>query len=203
MAQQKFITSHKTRVKRANEYIKNSPERITIIDREAFVEFYLLEDIERLYKYRLSKEQAKVPETHAGELAKQRNMQKFSNILEIFQSVIEIAWALIDDAHYKEVWRAINEHALMIAAGSSKNLDALEEMGRDLLRKVFDDAVQVGIIKQKMDEDIEDLEAHDANARTVSGLPSAEEIGELLKAAEAVIPDMTEEKVRKPKPNIQ
>ena len=54
MAKTTFITSHRMRVKKANETIKNLPERISVFDREAYVEFFLLEDIVRLYDYRLT-----------------------------------------------------------------------------------------------------------------------------------------------------
>ena len=69
-AQTKFITSHRVRVARANELINQLPERISIIDREAYVEFFLLEDIVRLYEYRLNQERKKNVETKAGEMTK-------------------------------------------------------------------------------------------------------------------------------------
>ena len=54
--QSKTIRSHRARVRQANEALKNDPklskERISIVDREALVEFYLLEDIVDLYQVR-------------------------------------------------------------------------------------------------------------------------------------------------------
>ena len=68
-------------MKQANETLKNNPrykrERISIIDREAFVEFYLLEDIVKLYNIRLKEEQAYVPQGRADEKGKRANIENF------------------------------------------------------------------------------------------------------------------------------
>ena len=57
---EKIIRSHRQRVKAAKDLIPSNPiyrgERISIVDREAFVEFFLLEDIRRLYQMRLKRE---------------------------------------------------------------------------------------------------------------------------------------------------
>lgn len=66
MQQQKFITSHRDRVQRAIKLISNLSEHISIFDREAFVEFFLLEDIERLYRSRYQKVKGRNPTTREG-----------------------------------------------------------------------------------------------------------------------------------------
>ena len=189
MKQQKFITSHRFRVSRAKRAIQNSPERISIFDREAYVEFYLLEDIVRLYEYRLEAEKRKVVTTRAGELGKNRNIEKFSAIINIFKSAIEIAWSEITSGNYKNVWKAINEHALMIAAGSMKNLPELRQLAVALLKELSEEALAATQENAEFNEQLDDLESHEANVRSVRGLPSAEEIDELVRAAEVAIPD--------------
>lgn len=67
----KIIRSHRARSKQAKEMLKNNDEyrgeTISIIDREAFVEFYLLEDIVRLYNNRLKREKNYTPQGRADE----------------------------------------------------------------------------------------------------------------------------------------
>lgn len=197
--QAKFITSHRSRVKRAEAYRKNSPEKISIFDREALVEFYLLEDIVRLYEYRLNEEKKKKVETRAGEMSKKRNMEKFSAIINIFKSAIEIAWGEITSGNYKAVWSAIPEHALMVAANSLKYLPELRDLAVRLLRALSNDALEATQQNALFDESLDEIEDHEANVRRVKGLPSAEEIDEVIRAIEIAIP---EEKKNKSKPNI-
>lgn len=198
MQQQKFITSHRYRVKRAVELIKKWPEKITIFDREAFVEFFLLEDIVRLYEYRLDREQKKQVETRAGEMTKKRNIEKFVAIINIFKSATEIAWGEITSGNYKAVWRAIPEHALMVAANSLKYLPELRDLAVRLLKTLSKDALEATQQTVLFDEELDEIEDHEANVRSVKGLPSQEEINEVIKAIEIAIP---EEKRNNNKPN--
>ena len=198
--QAKFITSHRSRVKRAEEARKNSPEKISIFDR-AFVEFYLLEDIVRLYEYRLDLEQKKKVETRAGEMAKKRNIEKFAAIVNIFKSAIEIAWGEITSGNYKAVWSAIPEHALMVAANSLKYLPELRDLAVKLLRALSNDALEATQQNVLFDESLDEIEDHESNVRRVKGLPSAEEIDEVIRAIEVAIPDDKKNK-NKPNPNI-
>lgn len=199
--QVKFITSHGNRVKRAEEYRKNSPEVISIFDREAFVEFYLLEDIVRLYKYRLEGEQNKKVETRAGAMTKKRNIEKFSAVINIFESAIEIAWGEITSGNYKAVWSAIPEHALMRAANSLKHLPELRDLSVKLLRSLSNDALEATAQNADFDQSLDEIEDHEANVRRVKGLPSADEIEEVIRAIEIAIPAETK-KANKPNPNI-
>lgn len=188
MQQQKFITSHRTRVKRAKDALKDSPEKVTLIDREAYVEFYLLEDVVRLYEYRLEQEKRKVMTTRAGERGKNANVEKFSAIINLFNSAIEIAWGQITSGNYSAVWKAIPEHALSIAASSIKNLPALRKIAVDLLKELLDEAVVASAENIAFEEDQDRLDAHDANVRSVKGLPSPEEVDALIRAVEVAIP---------------
>ena len=197
----KFITSHRSRVKRAEEARKNLPEKISIFDREALVEFYLLEDIVRLYQYRLDVEQKKHVETRAGQMAQKRNIEKFTAIINIFKSAIEIAWAEITSGNYKAVWRAIPEHALMVAANSLKYLPELRDMAIRLLRALSDDALTASEQNVLFNESLDEIEDHEANYRRIHDLPSAEEIDEIIRAVEVAIPDSAQSK-SKSKPNI-
>lgn len=201
-SQAKFITSHKSRVKRAEEARKNSPEKISIFDREAFVEFYLLEDIVRLYEYRLDMEQKKIVETRAGEMTKKRNMEKFAAIVNIFKSAIEIAWGEITAGNYKAVWSSIPEHALMVAANSLKYLPELRDLAVKLLRTLSNDAMEATEQNVLFDESLDEIEAHEANVRSVKGLPSAAEIDEIIRAVEVAIPDAKESSKIRPKQNL-
>ena len=197
--QAKFITSHRSRVKRAEEYRKNSPEKISIFDREALVEFYLLEDIVRLYEYRLSEEQKKKVETRAGEMSKKRNMEKFSAIINIFKSAIEIAWGEIASGNYKAVWSAIPEHALMVAASKLKYLPELRELAVRLLKTLSNEALEATQQNVLFEESLDEIEDHESNFRRVKGLPSTDEIDEIIKAVEVAIPD--EKKISRSKLN--
>lgn len=198
---QKFITSHRFRVKRAEEARKNSPEKISIFDREAFVEFYLLEDIVRLYEYRLEMEKKKNVETRAGEMAKKRNIEKFTALINIFKSAIEIAWGEITSGNYKAVWKAIPEHALMVAANNLKYLPELRDLAVRLLKTLSEEALEAVGQSVAFDESLDDIEAHDANVRTVRGLPSEAEIDEIIRAVEVAIPNEVAGKKSKPKLN--
>lgn len=199
--QVKFITSHGYRVKRANEYRKNSPEKISIFDREALVEFYLLEDIVRLYEYRLDLEKKKKIEKRAGELATKKNIEKFVAVVDIFKSAVEVAWAHITAGNYKAVWSAIPEHALMVAANSLKYLPELKNLAIKLLRSLSNDALYATQQAVLLDEALDEIEDHEANVRSVKGLPSTNEIDEVIRAIEVAIPDEKKNK-NKPKPNL-
>lgn len=195
---EKYITSHATRLKKAKAHIKTSKERISIFDREAFVEFYLLEDIVRLYEYRLEVEKKKVVETRAGEKAKQLNIEKFTAVINIFKSAVEVAWGEITSGNYKAVWKSINERPLMIAAGSLKNLPELRSLAVQLLKELSNEAIKAAEQNVMLDEDLDDLDAHEKNVRTYKDLPSPEEIAAVIKAAEDAIPD----RKSKPKSNL-
>ncbi len=191
---EKTIRSHMARVKQANETLKKHPkfsrERISIIDREAFVEFYLLEDIVKLYNIRLGEEKAYVPQGRADEKGRKQNIEKFSAIINIFNAAIGAARSAINSGDYKKVWKAIHEGALMAAASSVKNLPELKSLAIELLRELSEDMMTAVDISHELDEDLDDLDAHEENVRRVKDLPpTMDEIEEVIRAAEAAIPD--------------
>lgn len=190
---EKTIRSHRERVKEANNTIKYHPyyktNNISIIDREAFVEYYLLEDIVKLYTQRLDREQKRVTYGRLGEKSRITNIEKFSAIIDIFNAAADVAIGEINSGNYKKVWKAIPEGALMVAAGNTKNLYKLKDMAIELLRELSKDRTDAQETVQKMNEDADALDAHEANVRKVKGLPTVEDIEEVIRAAELAIPD--------------
>lgn len=191
--QSKKIRSHAERVRKAKEIIDNntaySDQPISIIDREAFVECLLLEDIADLYESRLQNEQKRVPHGPGGELSKKLNIEQFTAIRNLFDDATEAAIGAINAGNYKKVWRAIHEGALMMAAKSVKNLPELREMARQLLEDLSKDATAAIAEDSGLKEDIEDLKAHNENERRVKGLIPEEDIADVVRAAEAAITD--------------
>lgn len=202
MAQEKFIRSHRARVKQAEEWRQRSPEKISIFDREAFVEFYLLEDIVRLYEYRMERERDKKVQTRAGEMSKQNNMAKFAAIINIFKSAIEIAWDHIDTGNYKAVWRSIPERQLATAANSIKYLPELRELATTLLRSLSDESVAAVEEWQKQQEELDRIEDHEANVARFKDLPTKDEIDALIRAVEIAIPDSKKASRINARPNV-
>ncbi len=152
-----IIRSHRARVVQANCMLKKSPIyqqiRVSLIDREAFVEFYLLEDIVNLYSLRL-----KAAREAADDMTARQNIEKFSAIIDIFNAAIGAAQMAIRSGDYKKVWKAIHEGALMMAAKDMRHLPELKKMGIELVRELCDEM-------------------------------ESEAIEELIRAAEAAIPD--------------
>ena len=191
---EKIIRSHRARVRQANETIKNNlrykRERISIIDREAFVEFYLLEDIVKLYNIRLKEEQAYIPQGRADEKGRKSNIEKFSAIIRVFNAALGAARTAINSGDYKKVWKAIHEGALMAAANSVRSLPELRALAIEMLRELSADMIVAVSEAHELDEDLDDIDAHEANARSVKDLPpTMDEIEEVIRAAEAAIPD--------------
>lgn len=191
---EKTIRSHRTRVKQANETLKNHPrykhERINIFDREAFVEFYLLEDIVKLYTMRLENEMKYVAQGRAGQKGNLSNIKKFTSVINIINAAMEVARASIDSADYSKVWSAIPEHALMYAANSVKHLPALRKLAIKMLRDLSDDESMAEEMSQGINEDLDDLESHEKNVRAVKGIsePETQEtIEDIIRAAEETV----------------
>ena len=159
--EEKIIRSHRVRAEQVKRYHER---RISVLDEEAFVEFLLLEDIVKLYEARLKNEREKayvVPNKRANELKVQQNIAKFSAIINLFNTAIGAARVAIDSGDYKRVWRAIHEGALMTAAKNIKHLPELKKMGIELLRELSEEPEGEAIA----------------------------EIEEVIRAAEAAIPD--------------
>ncbi len=189
----RIIRSHKERVRQANDTLKNNSryniERISIFDREAFVEFYLLEDIERLYRMRLANEEAYVPQGRADERGRVANIERFKAIINLFQAAIGACRAAISAGLYKAVWKAIPERALMVAANSVKRLPVLREIVGDILRDLYKDKTFVELVLKGVNDDLDDYDINDKNTREYYQLPTQDEIDEVIRSAEEVIPD--------------
>ncbi len=203
---EKTIRSHRERVKQANLMIREDPfyknERISIIDREAFVEFFLLEDIVALYKNRLKNEEAHRSTGRTDEKGRRLNIEKFSAIITVFNAAIGSARAAIQSGDYKKVWKAIHEGALMAAASSVKNLPELKKLAIELLKELSRDTLEAEEVSVALDEALDDLDAHEANVRQVKDLPSEAEIDEIIRAVEIAIPDEKSRKKSKLTPNL-
>lgn len=190
----KTIRSHKERVRHAKEFLQRNSryknERISIIDREAFVEYFLLEDIVELYSIRLKGEQAYVPVGEHDEKGRELNIKKFTAIINIFNAAIGAARSAISSGEYKKVWKAIHEGALMSASKSVKNLPELRSLASEMLRELSNDTIEAEIEDEKSKGDLEELNRHEENVRRVKNIPfTKDEIEEVIRVAEAVIPD--------------
>ena len=191
---EKIIRSHRQRVKAAKAVIPSNPiyrvERISIVDREAFVEFFLLEDIRRLYQIRLKREEDRVAVGSVDQRGRNKNIEKFSCIIDVFNAAIGSALAAINSGDYKRVWKAIPEGALMAAANSVRNLPVLRKLAVEMLRDLYNDAYEASSISYGLEEDIQELDEHDANFRGYNNIPlTPESIEEVIRAVEAAIPD--------------
>lgn len=191
--QNKFITSHRFRVKRANMEIPQLPEPISIIDREAFVESYLLDDIFRLYQWRLERER-KIsknidPNDRVGKMVTDRNIAMFTAISKIFAASLQTAEGLKRAGYYKSVWKAIHEGQLMRFAQSIKYLPYLREMAVEMLRQLSKDMLDAGMEVKGLEEALDSIEDHEANFRSYHGMTYAEQIEDIIKVAEVAIPD--------------
>ena len=195
---EKFIESHRTRVKRAKLQADRLPEKISRSDMEAFVEFYLLEDVLNLIEWRLAKEKGKTVETRGGELAHKSNLAKFTSIKNVFEQAVEIVWAMIDSGNYKVVWRSIPERALMKNASNIKNLPKLRAIGTKLLEAMMEEMRTALVEDTKFTESLDDIESHNENVSRYQGLPSMDEIEEVIKAAELAIPEIKGKKKDSP-----
>ena len=174
MAQRKYITSHAERKRKANEFIKNSPNKISIFDREALIETYLLEDI--CYKYGCKAKETqelidnKKLHSRQGLAALEANYRKFSSIAHLFSVSADICKALIQNEKYSDVWRNINESALKREADSGKNLRKLSQMAIRLLDALYEDANEALLINKEGEEAFDEVLNHDENTRLVNGI---------------------------------
>lgn len=107
-----------------------------LIDREAFAEFYLLEDIVKANEFFLEQEKNKQFVTLSDKFSRRDRIDKILAVIEVFKSVIEIARIHIYNENYKKVWSSINERALMNAAKNPKRIAELYDLGLELLKNL-------------------------------------------------------------------
>lgn len=177
---EKIITSHRYRVKRANETIKEWPIKVSIFDREAFVEFYLLWDIIELYEHLIKVQKARQPATARGEESKARTLELLNAILAVFKTAADICEDQLYLGHFKNVWGSINEHALKRAARKTGNPSVMAKLAIKLLKDIYAEAADATKTVCDMDDEAERNKKHDANVRTVRGIPSREEIDAII-----------------------
>ena len=136
-----FIRSHRARVACANQIVKNMPEKISIFDREAIVEFLLLEDVLKLLDHKLEREKKRKTTSPGGEKSRLSNITTLTALIKVFTTAIEIAQGQIEIGEYQSVWSSINEHALMQGArGAKKNQKVLKNVAVKMLRSLYEDA---------------------------------------------------------------
>lgn len=201
---EKIIRSHRKRVKAANQTLKTNPrfsiQGISKISREAFVEFFLLEDIAKLYEFRLRDERAYIPQGRAGEKVKQLNIKKFMAVINVLNAAIETVRGAIAAGKYTMVRQAIKERKFKSAAKNVKHLPKLRELAINLLRDLSEDLYLALESDRGLDEDLDELERHEANVEKVKNLPPMSEIEEVIRVAEELIPN--EKRSSKLTPNI-
>ena len=197
--QTKFITSHTERVRRAKEFASHFPIKLSRISLEAYVEYFLVEDVRRLYEYRHSVVKSRKKVTQEGVFYQKKQLEKINYLIYMLDKCLDVLEGKLDDGAYSDVWRAIREHQLKVAAGNLKYLDELIKLTEGMLKEVDDEALQLA---QKMlvgNEFIEDLESHDANVRRVMGI--SEDVGEEINEVDAPKSDRVQNK--KSTPNIE
>ena len=77
----------------------------------------------------------------------------------------------------------------------------MRDLALKMLRALSNDALEATQQNVLFDESLDEIEDHESNVRRVKGLPSAEEIDEVIRAIEVAIPDDKKNK-NKPNPNI-
>lgn len=170
----KTIRSHRARAKQANHVLKYdeyfSTVRVSIFDREAFVEFLLLEDVRDHYinTYKYVKSQKK--ETREGAFYRKRQLETIHYLIYMLNKCIEIMHGKLSSGAYSDVWKAIHERQIMVAAKNIKYLNDLVGIVEVMLKDVDSEALELAKSKRVAEEFMDDLEIHDANVRTHFGL---------------------------------
>lgn len=98
---------------------------------------------------------------------------------------IEVFNMKIDAGSYSDVWKAIHEHQLRVAAGNMKYLDQLVKMTESMLKEVDEEALEAAQKMLDAGEFMNDLEAHDANVRSLRGIPEYEEVDTVIDPMDA------------------
>jgi len=168
----KIIRTHKERVRAAEHFRKNvSRERISIIDREAYVECYLLEDMRRLYELRLQEALAddKIV-TSFGVSAQINFIGQLTSLVEVLSSCIEAAKYIIKAGKYSLVWMAINESALMRASKKMEGMEQVLEMALKLDKELQEGRLKADEYLKALKEGKKENDRHIDNTRAVRGV---------------------------------
>ena len=202
------VRGHYQRSQEAKRILKEWEQPVNFIDRAAFVEFLLLEDVATLCNHRLEalkNSSVSGNLTHAGELASGMAIKRFTAISKLLESAKDVAYYLILSGDYKTVWKAIPERALISASRKPKDLAKLGEISIDLLEKLQDAKTNALIISGNLDEQLEDIERHDANTElyyAMQNTPSEKDVEEVIKAVEDVIPGLRAKKAKNTNANL-
>lgn len=144
MARTPIIHSHRARIAEAKDWIRRDGLRCSIFDREALVEFLLLEQVKAELEHRMIrfKSDYETAESLLGKNALEGKMVTTENTIKILTSVIELLRAFIYDGEYSLVWKVIPEHVLMKAATNTKKIEELlfvvTAIGDDTYAKALD-----------------------------------------------------------------
>lgn len=113
------VRTHKERVKYVRFLLETETYKsrlISNIDREAFVVFLLLEDLDKLYKKRF---EYKLNDKREHDY---KILKTYDEIIYFLNSSITIAHSCIITGHYKTVWSNVSEKALIAASESEKHI---------------------------------------------------------------------------------
>lgn len=211
------IRSHAERVKKANEYVKKfraEGKSINIFDREAIVEYLLLEDLCNYAKDNVVEMRAIVEgkgkklSSKGGRLAASTKAREYAALAKGLQTLTEVVYLKIQNGEYSSVWKMIPEHILMKMARSQKYLMQFIAIVTDMLKESKNDMQFAEFGYQKVDEEIDRIEAEIKNMdeiNSVGGLenvldplfdPESDENKAFINALDDNVPANTENIVR-------
>ncbi|MGN0796853.1 MAG: hypothetical protein ACI4M5_01450 [Christensenellales bacterium] len=179
------IRNHKERKEAAECFLRNN--RITYYQREAYIEFFLIEDIYNLYTYRLKishlryQKEKDAYNRHIYSLS----LQQFCALLDILKKNMILLEAMIQRGEYKVVEKSIPEHKLMRMAANVKNLHKLAELASKLHKRMSEETLKYIVVDDDLRKVLADEKSHFENSKIVKGLMSDEEtlnmVDDLLK----------------------
>ena len=187
MARTPIIHSHRARIAEAKDWIRREGLRCSIFDREALVEFLLLEQVKAELEHRMIrfKSDYVTAESQLGKNALEGKMVTTENTIKILTSVIEVLKAFIYDEQYSLVWKVIPEHVLMKAATNTKRIKELLFVVTAIGDDTYDKALEVeGVRKFGENVATESKEEFDAKRKSqddVLNKQSPSDIEESLK----------------------
>lgn len=187
MARTPIIHSHRARIAEAKDWIRREGLRCSIFDREALVEFLLLEQVKAELEHRMIrfKSDYVTAESQLGKNALEGKMVTTENTIKILTSVIEVLKAFIYDEQYSLVWKVIPEHVLMKAATNTKRIKELLFVVTAIGDDTYDKALEVeGVRKFGENVATESKEEFDAKRKSqddVLNNKSPSNMGESLK----------------------
>ena len=168
------IRSHAERVKKANEYVKKfraEGKSINIFDREAIVEYLLLEDLCNYAKDNVVELSSK-----GGRLAASTKAREYAALAKGLQTLTEVVYLKIQNGEYSSVWKMIPEHILMKMARSQKYLTQFIAIVTDMLKESKNDMQFAEFGYQKVDEEIDRIEAEIKNMDEINSVGGLENV---------------------------